>query len=552
VLFPLFLITALAQADPILEALTGELERTTAAWEGEEDAPYYLSYRVSDLHSWNVSARHGALSASTESHQRVLDVSARVGSYELDSQHPLRGGGFNETNYHAGASLPVDASAEAMRVAIWGATHKEVSDAREAWAQVKTRQIVRVEEEDASADFSPAQPVEDLRPPAELSVNRAAWEEALRQVSAALNDHPLVYGSEAELSAVADTRYVVTSEGTQIRQPRTWLRVSISAWTRAEDGMELQLYRWKDVSDPARLPAPEELLGWADGLVADLTALREAPVGEPYSGPLLLRGRAAGVFVHEVMGHRLEGHRQKREGEGHTFKDKVGEPVLPEGFQVYDDPTLAQYAGEDLNGFYAYDEEGVPAQRAQLVEDGVLTGFLMGRSPIEGSPASNGHGRAALGRLPVARMANTVLESDAPLSEEALRAELRQELVAQGREWGLMVDEIGGGFTMTGRVRPNAFNVRATYAWRIYADGRPDELVRGVDLVGTPLVALSSVVAAGDDPAVFNGFCGAESGMVPNSATAPSLLLRQLEVQKKEKGNDRTPILPKPPPGSPS
>ena len=250
--------------------------------------------------------------------------------------------------------------------------------------------------------------------------------------------------------------------------------------------------------------------------------------------------------MHEVMGHRLEGHRQKREREGQTFTDKVGQQLLPASVTVFDDPSLATYAGEDLNGHYAYDEEGAPPGRAALIEGGVLQGFLMSRSPIEGFAESNGHGRAADWRLPVARMANTVLETDDPRTEAELRALLVEALGEQDREWGLVVDEIAGGFTMTGRVMPNAFNVRAVTAWKVYADGRPDELVRGVDLVGTPLVALTQVVAAGDDPAVFNGFCGAESGSVPNSIAAPSLLLRQLEVQKKEKGSERPPLLAKP------
>ncbi|MDP6934017.1 MAG: metallopeptidase TldD-related protein, partial [Myxococcota bacterium] len=195
---------------------------------------------------------------------------------------------------------------------------------------------------------------------------------------------------------------------------------------------------------------------------------------------------------------------------------------------------------------YAYDQEGTPAQRAVLVEDGIFRGFLMSRSPIEGFDQSNGHGRAQTHRMPVARMANTLVLTSNPRSLDDLRRTLRRELANQDREWGLVVDEIGGGFTLTGRMFPNAFNVRATYAWKIYADGRPDELIRGVDLVGTPLVALSNVIAAGDDPDVFNGFCGAESGSVPNSAVSPSLLISNLEVQKKESGTKRPPLLPKP------
>jgi predicted Zn-dependent protease len=312
--------------------------------------------------------------------------------------------------------------------------------------------------------------------------------------------------------------------------------------------MDLSLYRWKDVHDPAKLPDVTALEGWVDAIATDLKSLRDAPLGEPYSGPLILRGRAAGVFMHEVMGHRVEGHRQKKENEGHTFRDQVGNRVMPETFSVYDDPTIETYAGEDLNGYYAYDEEGTPATRASIVEDGIFKGFLMSRSPIRGFDSSNGHGRAQPGRLPVSRMANTIIETSDPKPMSELRKLLVAEVKASGRPYGVMVDELAGGFTMTGRVMPNAFNIRATTAWRVYPDGRPDELIRGIDLVGTPLVALGSIVAGGDDPGVFNGYCGAESGSVPNAAVSPSLLLRELEVQKKEKDQDRPPLLPKPGP----
>jgi predicted Zn-dependent protease len=267
---------------------------------------------------------------------------------------------------------------------------------------------------------------------------------------------------------------------------------------------------------------------------------------------VLLRGKAAGVFMHEVLGHRVEGHRQKDDEEGQTFKDKVGQQVLPAFLDVWDDPSVEVYGGEHLNGHYRYDDEGVPARRATIVEDGVFRGFLMSRSPIEGFATSNGHGRAQVWNEPVARMANLVVETAAPVPAAELRAKLLAEVKAQGRPFGLLVDEIDGGFTLTGRTFPNAFNVRAVTAWKVFADGRPDERVRTIDLVGTPLVALANVAAAGDDPGVFNGFCGAESGAVPVSAVSPSLLLRTLEVQKKEKGAERPPLLPKPGPAGDS
>ena len=548
----LCLVAAAAEPDPLLVALESELSRTMTAWEGEEDAPYFLSYRVSDSQTWRLNTRYGAISSSNESRRRTLDVSARVGSFELDSTHPIKGESRLNMNMHTGKSLPFDASARAIQTAVWTATSKEITDAQEAWIRVQTNQQVTVADEDPSPDFSPMPPIDDIADRAVLSVDLSAWEPALIVLSARLDAHPDIHGSSVTLDAVAETQYILTSEGTRIRQPRMWMRVSMSAWSKVDDGQTIRLYRWRDVHTPEALPDAEALMVWAEEIAADTVALRDAPEGEPYTGPVLLRGKAAGVFIHEVLGHRVEGHRQKDEDEGHTFRDKVGEQLLPESISIVDDPTVEFLANEHLNGYYRYDQEGSPAQPAVLVEDGIFRGFLMSRSPIEGFASTNGHGRAQPWRQPVSRMANTIITTTDPRSEDQLRRTMAAELRRQGREWGLIVDEIGGGFTMTGRIYPNAFNVRATYAWKVFADGRPDELIRGIDLVGTPLVALTNVIAAGNDPAVFNGFCGAESGSVPNSAVSPSLLIRQLEAQKKESGSARPPLRPKPTEGGDS
>ena len=213
---------------------------------------------------------------------------------------------------------------------------------------------------------------------------------------------------------------------------------------------------------------------------------------------------------------------------------------------MVDDPTVSNLAGHDLNGFYAYDDEGSPAAPAQLVEDGIFRGFMMGRSPLDDFAHTNGHGRRSTGNLPTSRMGNTLITSSKTVTRAALRDQLLAEVRQQKLEYGYIVEDIEGGFTLTGRTMPNAFNVRATASWRVFADGRPDELVRGIDLVGTPLVAFGNLLAAGDDPKVFNGTCGAESGWVPVSAVAPSVLFSKLEFQLKEKGQERPPLLDKP------
>ncbi|MCK4351394.1 MAG: peptidase U62, partial [Candidatus Krumholzibacteria bacterium] len=260
----------------------------------------------------------------------------------------------------------------------------------------------------------------------------------------------------------------------------------------------------------------------------------------------ILMHRASGVFFHEIFGHRIEGHRQKDVEEGQTFAKKLGQEVLPTFLSVTDDPSRRQFNGKDLNGFYEFDEECVPGQPAHLVENGVLKTFLMSRSPTRGIVKSNGHGRRQPGSQVVARQGNLIVESTKQVPFEQLRTMLIEECHKQGKEFGLIFKDISGGFTTTRTWGPQAFKVLPILVYRVYADGRPDELVRGVDIVGTPLTCFSKIMCTGDDPDVFNGMCGAESGSLPVSAISPSILVEQIEIEKKQKAQDRPPILDAP------
>ena len=297
--------------------------------------------------------------------------------------------------------------------------------------------------------------------------------------------------------------------------------------------------------DPKDLPSNDRMIADAKDMVKRLTVLRDAPVVDPYTGPAILSGPASGVFFHEIFGHRIEGHRLK--GGGETFKKKVGELVLPADFQVYCDPTLRSYAGEELNGFYLYDDQGVKARRVDVVKDGILREFLMSRVPLDGFPHSNGHGRTAGGGDPVSRQSNLVVETTAPHTEAELRSMLIEEAKKQGKEYGYYFKEVTSGFTLTGEGGSlNSFNVTPLEVYRIYVDGRPDELVRGVDLIGTPLSMFSNIVCGGDAPSVFTGECGAESGWVPVTASSPMILVNKIETQRRQKSRDLPPILPAP------
>jgi TldD protein len=304
--------------------------------------------------------------------------------------------------------------------------------------------------------------------------------------------------------------------------------------------MELDRFESFDATSFATLAGDPEMLRAADAMITDLEALRRAPLADPFIGPAILEGKAAGVFFHEIFGHRVEGHRQKNEEEGQTFARKVGQPIMPSFISVYDDPTLTKLNGVDLTGFYRFDDEGVPASRASLVDHGVLKGFLLSRSPTRGFNHSNGHGRRQEGKAIVSRQGNLVVESSTAVSIGELRRRLRVEAARQGKPYGLLFKDISGGFTNTTRGGPQAFKVLPILVYRVFANGRPDQLVRGADLVGTPLASLTKILAAADDTQTFNGMCGAESGC------SPSRLVEQIEVERKDKGNNKPPVLPAP------
>jgi len=537
-------------AAPVLQAMQQELERSMRALRAQPIPPYFLGYEITETHTVTVRGVFGCITSSQESRNRLLDIDLRVGSYDLDNTHPLRGrprfGGRMPIR------VPLQDDVDAIRSILWYQTDREYRQATEQLTRVQTDVQVKVDPEDKSADFSHEPAEKHREAPIDVKLDRRLWEDKIRRCTAPFASHPEILRANASVSGESRTRWFVSSEGAEIQTSERTVRLVIEAMTKAEDGMELPRYESFSAPHPEGLPSDAEISAVVERMIADLVALRAAPVVEPYTGPAILSGRASGVFFHEVFGHRIEGHRQKDEEEGQTFKKMVGEKLLPATFSVYFDPTLTTYEGRTLVGSYRYDNQGVRAQRVAAVKDGIFGTFLMSRAPIEGFLHSNGHGRRQAGFEPVARQSNLLVEVENPDTPAALTQKLLDLVREQGKPFGLRFEDIQGGFTMTGRTIPNAFNVLPIIVYRVFPDGR-EELVRGVDLIGTPLTAFSQIVAGGDSVSVFNGVCGAESGFVPVSAASPAILLSQIEVQKKQKAQDRPPILPAPTePGPPT
>jgi predicted Zn-dependent protease len=534
-----------AKPSPLIATMRAELDRSFQALSAQTPPAYYLGYTITETQRADVSGSNGALLSSSEVRNRWLEVSVRTGSYDLDNTHKI--GGRQGQSGDPGTEVPLDNDPEVLRRALWLETDKQYQASAQAFIKVKTSKEVNVDTAEGRApDFSHEAPHVFYGPEVAFTLDRKPWEQKVREYTAYFRQSPAVINSIVTFTAQAQNAYQVTNEGTQLQFGEIRYRLEIFIQGKAPDGMDLERYYNFDWVDPKDEPSDKAVLAAEATLRSELEGLVKAPINDPTVGPALLTGRAAAVFFHEVFGHRAEGHRQKDITEGQTFAKKVGQEILPDFLSIVDDTTMRKLGPDNLLGYYQFDDEGVPAQRVTLVDHGVLKNFEMSRSPLVGFPHSNGHGRRQLGATPVSRQGNLLVESSKTMSDAQLRAKLIELVKAQGKSYGLLIDDIAGGFTFTGRGHPQAFQVQPLVVYKVFADGRPDELVRGVDIVGTPLAALKKIVATGNKMEVFNGYCGAESGSVPVSAAAPAILTSELEVQKKETSTDRPPILPPP------
>jgi predicted Zn-dependent protease len=532
---------------PLLDYMVEENRRWAEALKADPDEPaHYVGYQISDKRIVSLEAEGGSVLQEEDLRERFLDVDVRVGDPALDDRHILPNDRLEAFRFLPRVGrVPFTEDKLAVQSALWLETDRKYREAALYLRNVKTQTSVAARR-NAPPDFSREKGHVFVEKVAVLSFDPADWRQRLRRCSLRAA-RGVATRSTCQAYFEENTTYFVNSEGAQVQTSWTTARLTVSVGVKADDGMPLGRMEQAYAATPAELTDERAIDRMIDSVTRDLTALHKAPIAAPYAGPALLEGRAAAVFFHEVFGHRVEGHRQKDETSGQTFTAKVNEQIMPRWLTVYDDPSITTLNGRYLNGFYRFDDEGVIAQRAMLVQEGVLKGFIMGRNPIAGFLQSNGHGRREIGRPPVSRQGNLVVEAARSVTTDELYKFLREEIRRQKKPYGIVITDISGGVTNTSRFAPQAFKVNPVMAYRLYPDGRK-ELVRGIDISGTPLTALASIIAAGRPVETFNGMCGAESGWVPVSASAPSVLLSQLEVERSFTPEDRPPVLAPPPP----
>ena len=533
-------------ASPLLAVMASENKRwiDVLATKPAAERAYFLGYQIHDRRIVVIEADGGALITDNDETDRFLDVEVRVGSPAMDNRHQIHDPkGHNHTlnrqNY-----APFGSDDQAIRTALWLETDRRYRESAVQYGYVVLDET-SAKSKQTAPDFVHEPAEVFIQPVAQLTFDKSYWVDTVRNCSKkALKG--MATRATCSVLFELNTMYMVNSEGSRIQMSWPTTRIAVSVGVKADDGAPLSRLEQRFAPTPDLLPGKDEIARMIDKVTGELDALHKAPVVDPYVGPAILEGRAAGVFFHEVFGHRIEGHRQKDKTSGRTFSTKVGERIMPEWMKVYDDPTLTVINNIYLNGFYHYDDEAVRARRVDLVTDGVLKGFVLGRNPIDGFAQSNGHGRKQLGQEAVSRQGNMVVEAAQTVEDAKLYEQLIAEVKAQGKKYGMVFTDISGGFTNTSSFAPQSFKVHPTMAYRVYPDGRK-ELVRGIDIVGTPLTALGSIILAGRTVQTFNGTCGAESGWVPVSATAPSLLIKQIEVERVPQPRDISQVLPPPP-----
>ncbi len=530
--------------DSLSVILESELKREILYLKDQPQPAYYLEYRVEDISSYSLETSFGSITDENEGRNRYISITTRVGNKQVDNTHELEGTG--SVYKPITIELPLENNENAIRLLIWKGSHFSYRNAVDAYSQVLTS-LENKPIKNQINDFSEEKPSRYYEDPSpDYKINKNLWANRLKKYSGIFLDNENIIAANANLSYYKTRKYLVNSEGTNIVHNLSYAQLQILIIGRGTDGNNIPLMLSYYAFTPDSLPSDEKVYSDLLQQKVLMEKIRTAPQADAYAGPAILSPSAAAVFFHEIFGHRIEGHRLKSNFDSQTFKSQVGSKVLPKYVNIYSDPTLRKFNGQDMYGYYKFDDQGIPASRVEVVKNGILTNFLMSRSPIQGFQNSNGHGRSQIGKFPVSRQSNLIVEASKTHTDKELRKKLISECKKQKKEYGLYIEQVIGGFTQTSRYSPNVFNVTPTVVYKIYTDGRPDELVKGVDFIGTPLAIFSEIGAMGNYIGTFTGYCGAESGSIPVTASSPALFIKKIETQKKPISTPSSPILPRP------
>ncbi|MCH7949935.1 MAG: TldD/PmbA family protein [Candidatus Dadabacteria bacterium] len=528
----------------VLQAMEDELMRSLEKLKLEGyETPYFISYQIKDNEYYSIKGKYGAIASSENDRIRRLFVDVRVGNYDFDNS--IRGRSGGGAPFHDASDVPVDNDPDAIRAALWQATDLAYKGALTQYFNKKANNVREIKDTN-SKSFTREKSHNYYGPELNLTFNPGEWKDKIREISSVYKNYKELTNADIVITAQKETVYFINTEGTSYIRDEVLYSIDAQVTTRAEDGKVISNYRNLYYVSPKQIPSVKEIKAIVNEMVEETLVMRSAEVLSPVSVPALLEPEAAGVVFHEAIGHRLEGERQIDDNEGQTFKEKVGEEIIPTFLSIIDDPSMKNFNGTHLMGYYPFDDQGVPGERVVLVEKGILRNFLLSRTPVNGFERSNGHGRASYGRAPIARMSNTIIESDAEYSKEKLKELLIEEIKRQNKPFGLLIKRMKGGETNTSSYNFQAYRATPVAIYKVDPKTGEETPVRDVEIVGTPLVSINKIIATGDDYSVFNGFCGAESGYIPVSTVAPSILVSEIELQRKSSKKEKLPLLPPP------
>ncbi|MEE8044368.1 MAG: TldD/PmbA family protein [Thermodesulfobacteriota bacterium] len=528
----------------VLQAMEDELMRSQEKLKLEGyETPYFISYQIKDNEYYSIKGKYGAIASSENDRIRRLFVDVRVGNYDFDNSIKGRSGGG--VPFHGASDVPVDNDPDAIRAALWQATDLAYKGALTQYFNKKANNVREIKDTN-SKSFTREKSHDYYGPELNLTFNPGEWKDKIREISSVYKNYKELTNADIVITAQKETVYFINTEGTSYIRDEVLYSIDAQVTTRAKDGKVISNYRNLYYVSPKQIPSVKEIKAIVNEMVEETLVMRNAEVLSPVSVPALLEPEAAGVVFHEAIGHRLEGERQIDDNEGQTFKEKVGEIVIPPFLSIIDDPSMKNFNGTHLMGYYPFDDQGVPGERVVLIDKGILRNFLLSRTPVNGFERSNGHGRASYGRAPIARMSNTIIESDTEYSKEKLKELLIEEVKRQNKPFGLLIKRMKGGETNTSSYNFQAYRATPVAIYKVDPKTGEETPVRDVEIVGTPLVSINKIIATGDDYSVFNGFCGAESGYIPVSTVAPSILVSEIELQRKSSKKEKLPLLPPP------
>lgn len=521
----------------IFQAMEEEMARSLSELKVDVfEPPYFVNYQIRHHDRAEVVASFGALVHSDTQQHRTLFVDVKVGDPQFDSSTP------QSHRYSVEQLIPVDNHLDSLRRALWYETDLRYKQAIVSFLRKKGRYISGVQSHDLP-DFSKGKSTrEQIDSIPEWKLDMPKWEKLAREISGLFKEAPSIEKSRVKIVSDRIIRYYYDSEGNKIRDAHLEYGVHLEAWTKTVKGTQLHDQETIYFKKIGQIPSKAELIRATRELIASLKKLKAAPQMDPYVGPAIFSPDAAAVLFHEAIGHRLEGDRLRGDEDGKTFLKKIGQRILPKFVTVVDNPALESFEGTPLIGNYHTDDQGQQSREVVLIDHGVLKSFLLSRTPVLGFNRTNGHARSDGKHAPMSRMSNFLVKSNLTLDAASLKQRLIEEIKKQNKPYGLFVKKIISGETQTDTHQFQVFKGKPLYLYKVFPDGR-EELVRGVDFVGTPLSMISKILITGDDPTVINGFCTAESGVLPVASITPSLLLSEVELQASHQPHIRRPIL---------